>query len=241
MLPRLDLTVQGSGVGLGGNQVPVTRTSGHHDARRFGRSGNTLGQVFGFNSPTYGAGMQLTLPFRSTAARAQLSDALVSRTRDHYNERLIQQQIIQDVRLTLNSIDLANATIEAATLARDLAKKNVEAEQQKYELGTITAFEVLDSQTRLSSVGELAAECLRGLSAGLISVISVPPGRCWRVGDGSGDAAGPVALSAPFAKLKFHLMAKLSIKDLYLTRQACLHSRRFQCSAGERRAGDHQR
>src|SRR5947209_8861118 len=56
-----------------------------------------------------------------------------------------------DVRLTLNSIDLANATIEAATLARDLARKNVEAEQQKYELGTITAFEVLDSQTRLST------------------------------------------------------------------------------------------
>jgi outer membrane protein TolC len=27
----------------------------------------------------------------------------------------------------------------------------VEAEQQKYELGSITAFEVLDSQTRLSS------------------------------------------------------------------------------------------
>jgi outer membrane protein TolC len=38
-----------------------------------------------------------------------------------------------------------------ATLARDLAKKNVDAEQQKYELGTITAFEVLDSQTRLST------------------------------------------------------------------------------------------
>ena len=41
--------------------------------------------------------------------------------------------------------------IEAAVLARDLAQKNVDAEQQKYELGSITAFEVLDSQTRLAS------------------------------------------------------------------------------------------
>jgi outer membrane protein len=151
MLPRLDLTLQGSGVGLAGNQVPVTGPLGITTPGVSGGLGNTLGQVFGFNSPTYGAGVQLTLPFKSTAARAQLSDALVSKTRDQYNERLIQQQIIQDVRLTLNSIDLANATIEAATLARDLAKKNVEAEQQKYELGTITAFEVLDSQTRLST------------------------------------------------------------------------------------------
>ena len=36
--------------------------------------------------------------------------------------------------------------------ARDLAQKNVEAEQQKYELGGVTAFEVLDAQSRLASV-----------------------------------------------------------------------------------------
>ncbi|MDQ1473443.1 MAG: outer membrane protein [Bryobacterales bacterium] len=151
MLPRLDISVQGSGFGLSGNQVPVTGPLGITTLSASGGLGNTLGQIFGFNSPTYGAGVQLTLPFRSTSARAQLSDALVARTRDQYTERLVQQQIIQDVRLTLNSIELANATIEAATLARDLARKNVEAEQQKYELGTITAFEVLDSQTRLST------------------------------------------------------------------------------------------
>jgi outer membrane protein TolC len=46
---------------------------------------------------------------------------------------------------------LADASIEAAVRARDLARKNVAAEQQKYELGTITAFEVLDSQTRLAT------------------------------------------------------------------------------------------
>jgi outer membrane protein len=151
MLPRFDLSVQGSGVGLAGNQVAVTGPLGIATPGVSGGLVNTLGQVFGFNSPTYGAGLQLTLPFKSTAARAQLSDALVAKTRDRYNERLVQQQIVQDVRLTLNAIDLANATIEAATLARDLARKNVEAEQQKYELGTITAFEVLDSQTRLST------------------------------------------------------------------------------------------
>ena len=46
---------------------------------------------------------------------------------------------------------MANASIESATRTRDLAQKNVEAEQQKYELGTITAFELLDSQTRLAT------------------------------------------------------------------------------------------
>ena len=151
MMPRLDVSVQGSGVGLSGNQVAIAGPLGITTPAVSGGLGNTLGQILGLNSPTYGVGLQLTLPFKSTAARAQLADALVARTRDQYTERQVRQQIIQDVRLTLNSIELANATIEAATLARDLAKKNVEAEQQKYELGTITAFEVLDSQTRLST------------------------------------------------------------------------------------------
>jgi outer membrane protein TolC len=151
MMPRLDLTLQGQSAGLGGNQVAVAGPLGITTPAVSGGLPQTLGQVFGLNTPSYGAGLQLTLPLRSTAARAQLADALVSKTRDQYSERQVRQQVVQDVRLALNSLELANATIEAATKARDLAKKNVEAEQQKYELGTITAFEVLDSQSRLSS------------------------------------------------------------------------------------------
>ena len=45
----------------------------------------------------------------------------------------------------------APATVPLAVRARDLAQKNVDAEQQKYELGSVTAFEVLDSQNRLAS------------------------------------------------------------------------------------------
>jgi outer membrane protein len=151
MLPHLDLTVQAQAAGLGGNQVAVTSPLGITTPGVSGGLAQSLGQVFAFNSPGYGAGLQLTLPFRSTAASAQLADALVSKTRDRYTERQVQQQIVQDVRQALTSIDLANASIQSATLARDLAQKNVDAEQQKYELGTITAFEVLDSQTRLAT------------------------------------------------------------------------------------------
>jgi outer membrane protein len=151
MLPRLDLSVQGQAAGLGGNQVAVIGPLGIVSPAVSGGVAQSLGQIFTFNSPGYGAGLQLTLPFRSTAARAQLADALVARTRDRYTERQIQQQVAQDVRQSITSIELANATIESATLARDFAQKNVEAEQQKYELGTITAFEVLDTQTRLAA------------------------------------------------------------------------------------------
>lgn len=141
LLPRVDLTAQGAASGLAGNQPPAANTG----------FGNALGQTLGFTYPGYGAGLQVTLPLHSKSAQAQLADALVNRTRDVYTERQVQQQITQDVRQAINSLELANASIDAAVKARDLAQKNVEAEQQKYELGSITAFEVLDSQTRLSS------------------------------------------------------------------------------------------
>ena len=93
----------------------------------------------------------------------------MARTRDRYTERQIEQQIIQDVRLALDSIDLANATIQSSSLARDLAKKNVDAEQQKYELGTITAFEMLDSQSRLSSAESTVLNAYVGYQQAWIS------------------------------------------------------------------------
>jgi outer membrane protein TolC len=141
LLPRLDLTVQAAASGLAGNQPPAGNTG----------LGNALAQTFGFNYPSYSAGLQVTLPLHSRAAQAQLADAQVNKTRDAYTERQMQQQVTQDVRQAINSIDLADASIEAALEARNLAQKNVDAEQQKYELGSITAFEVLDSQTRLAS------------------------------------------------------------------------------------------
>lgn len=151
MLPRLDLTAQGQASGLAGNQVAAAGPLGITTPAVSGGLGDALGQVLAFNYPSYGAGLQFTFPLRSSAAQAQLADALINKVRDRYSERQIQQQITLDVRQALNAIDLANATIDAAVRARDVAQKNVEAEQQKYELGTITAFEMLDSQTRLAS------------------------------------------------------------------------------------------
>jgi outer membrane protein TolC len=160
LTPRLDLLVQASGNGLGGTGVPLSElltesgglgTLGPVTALPSIGLGNTLGQLLGFQYPSYGAGLQLTLPIRNSSAQASLSDALVNKVRDRYTERQVEQQITLDVRQAINSIELADATIDAATLARDLARKNVDAEQQKYELGTITAFEVLDAQNRLAT------------------------------------------------------------------------------------------
>lgn len=151
LLPRLDLSLQGGATGPGLNQVGTGGIIGLPANVPYPGLSATLAQVWGFDFPSYGFGLQFTFPFRNSPAQASLATSLVNKARDEYQKRQTEQQIILDVRQALNGIELANASIGAAVETRDLARKNVAAEQQKYELGTITAFEVLDSQTRLAS------------------------------------------------------------------------------------------
>jgi outer membrane protein TolC len=159
LTPRLDLQLTGGSNSLGGNAVPSVGLIGLPPLNSIPFS-DTLHQLFGFTYPTYGFGLVLNVPFRSSAASANLSDALVNKARDAYAARQIRQQITLEVRQSVDQIALARASMDTALQARNLATKNVEAEQQKYELGTITAFELLDSQNRLAEAesGVITAE-----------------------------------------------------------------------------------
>jgi outer membrane protein TolC len=119
---------------------------------------------------------------RSSAAEASLADALVSRAKDQYQERQLKQKVIQEVKLATNQLDMGLAQVEAARIARDLAQKNVEAEQQKYELGGITAFEVLDSQARLATV----ESSLLGAYTGYQKAFILYQRAVWTLFDGMG-------------------------------------------------------
>ncbi len=142
--PQVNLNVLGGASGLGGNSVIGVIVPGG--------LGDSLSQMFLFNSPYYGAGLSFNLPFRNSAAQASLSDALVNKARDRYSERQTEQQVVQDVKQAINSLELAKAAIDAGATARELARKNVDAEQQKYELGGTTIFELLQAQNQLASV-----------------------------------------------------------------------------------------
>ena len=149
--PQLNLSLQGGATGPGLNQIGIGSTIGTATNAPFPGLGETLKQTLAFDFPSYGFGMQLNFPLRNSPAQAALADSLVGRARDRYQKRQTQQQIVFDVRQAIDSIELADASISAAITARDLAQKNVEAEQQKYVLGSITAFELLDSQSRLAN------------------------------------------------------------------------------------------
>lgn len=112
--------------------------------------GTALDQLFGFNFPTYSLGLTLRLPIRDRAAAANLADALVQKRLDSLRERNIEQSIRLEVLNAVSQVESSKEAVKLALVARDLAQKNLEAEQKKYELGTIVLFFVLDAQNRLT-------------------------------------------------------------------------------------------
>ncbi|MCU1310751.1 MAG: hypothetical protein JWO20_1876, partial [Candidatus Angelobacter sp.] len=139
--PDLNLTGFYASNGRGGNQIDAT--SGAFIPGGFSDS---LDQLGSFNFPSYGVSLELRLPLRNRAAKADLSTALTSKKSNLYQFRLKQQVINQDVRNAVHELEKSKLAIAAAAISRDLAKKTLAAEQRKYELGAQTIFFVLDAQ-----------------------------------------------------------------------------------------------
>jgi outer membrane protein TolC len=64
--------------------------------------------------------------------------------------RGLQQSISTEVKNAVHDLEQAELVITAAQTARDLASKNLAAEERKYQLGAETIFFVLDAQNQLS-------------------------------------------------------------------------------------------
>ena len=164
--PDLSLTGSYASNGLGGNQVDST--TGQVIAT--GGLSASLSQLFGFGYPTYSATLALTLPIRHRAAQAQLGNALVSRQQDLYTQRQLQERLTLEVSNAVHQLEQAKLSVAAANVSLDLAKKNLAAEQRKYELGSETIFFVLDAQNQLAVAEQSLLQAQVGYQLSLAGV-----------------------------------------------------------------------
>jgi outer membrane protein len=142
LLPQLDVMGIYASNGLGGSGL---NGSGQPISSAW------LNQVFGFNYPTYGAQLTLSLPLKNRAAKAEMGTALVARRNDLYGRRQVQEQVTLDVSNAVHQLEQAKLSIAAGKEALDLAQKTMAAEQRKYELGSSTIFLVLEAQTEMAT------------------------------------------------------------------------------------------
>ncbi|HKW99980.1 MAG TPA: TolC family protein [Bryobacteraceae bacterium] len=114
-----------------------------------GGFGDALSQMFGFGFPIYQFGLQLRLPIRNRAAAADLADAVVAKKRDSLAVRGVEETVRLDVLNAVSQVESSQASVKLARVALDFARKYLEAEQKKYELGTSQIYFVLQAQQSL--------------------------------------------------------------------------------------------
>ncbi|PYV90926.1 MAG: hypothetical protein DMG05_08650 [Acidobacteria bacterium] len=146
--PDLNLNGFYTTSGLGGNQIDTAMVPPSVIAR--GGLGDALAELKSFAFPTYGFNLQLNLPVKNRVVEADLGNALVAKRRSLYLLRQVEQGITLEVRNAVHQLEQANLSMAAAQIARDLAQKNLEAEQRKYELGAQPIFFTLEAQSQLS-------------------------------------------------------------------------------------------
>src|SRR5262249_9740816 len=80
---------------------------------------------------------------------ADLADALVQKKVDALQVRTTEQTVRLDVLNAVNQVESSKAAVKLAITAQDFARKYLEAEQKKYDLGTSQIFFVLQAQSAL--------------------------------------------------------------------------------------------
>jgi outer membrane protein TolC len=152
LLPNLVFTAAYASNGRGGVFYPSNSTL-------FGDSGvvaavpggiaDALSQMFGFGYPTYQAGLTLSLPIRSKTASANMGIATVQKKVDAFNLRNQEQAIRLNILNAVSSLEGAKEQLKLARIQREFAQKNLDAENQKYQLGTETNQNVINAQQAL--------------------------------------------------------------------------------------------
>ncbi|HEX3745952.1 MAG TPA: TolC family protein [Bryobacteraceae bacterium] len=156
-LPEVDLVGVVQNNGLAGANSPGL-SNGY--AGYIGGYGSVLEQIFARNYPTYGVGVQVTLPIHNRVAEADLARDEIQVKQQKVRVAQLQNQARLEVQDALIAMRRARASYQAAEEARRLQQESLEAEQAKFEIGTSTSFFVIQYQSLLAQAKstEIAAQ-----------------------------------------------------------------------------------
>ena len=145
--PQVDLLGILQNNGLAGEVNQLAPNSGVAIA---GGYGGALEQVLSRKYPTYGIGVQVTLPIHNRIAEADLARDELQTKQGEIRLRQLQNQARLEVEDALIAMRRARGSYEAAVQARKLQEESLAAEQAKFEVGASTSFFVIQYESLLA-------------------------------------------------------------------------------------------
>ncbi len=150
-MPALDLNASYGAQGLGGTEIVRTGPLGNQTVTAVipGGYGDALSVLSQREFPTWNLSVTMTYPIGGNQADAQHARARVQRTQAMTRLRALEVQIAAEVANAALTVQSNLKRVEAATAARELALKRLEAEQSRFEVGMTTNFFVVQAQRDL--------------------------------------------------------------------------------------------
>jgi outer membrane protein len=145
--PQLDVVGIMQNTGLGGAVNPLGPGT---DGAYIGGYGSALEQILARRYPTYGIGLQLSLPVRNRVAEADLARDELQVKQSEIRLRQLQNQARLEIEDALIAMRRARSSYEAAVQSRVLQEQSLAAEQAKFEAGASTSFFVIQYASLLA-------------------------------------------------------------------------------------------
>jgi outer membrane protein TolC len=111
--------------------------------------------TFNYSSPEYQVGMTLSINLRNRQAKADQFRAVLQYRQSQISSEQQQKGIRFDVRNSKFALEQAQAHVEAAEKARDLAQKTFDITKQEQQLGAKSGFDTLTAEDALAQAEQL--------------------------------------------------------------------------------------
>jgi outer membrane protein len=169
--PAVDLNATYGAAGLGGTQyirsgagvdsvVTGTVPGGYLDA---------LDVIGNRTYPTWNLNVTVSYPIGGNQAEAQYARSKIQRSQAMTRLRALEIQIAAEVSNAALTVQSNLKRVEAATVARELAQKRLEAEQSRFEVGMTTNFFVVQAQRDLRDAANTELRALADYRKSLVN------------------------------------------------------------------------
>jgi outer membrane protein TolC len=170
-MPALDMTASYGAQGLGGPEL--VRSGSGLDAPVGsvlpGGYGDALGILRNMDYPNWNFSVTLSYPVFASQATAQAARARLQRNQNLTRIRSLEVQVAAEVTNAALTVQSNRQRVEAATAARELAQKRLEAEQSRFEVGMTTNFFVVQAQRDLRDAANVELRALADYRKSLVN------------------------------------------------------------------------
>jgi len=177
-LPDVNASLNYGMQGLGGTQLqrglgpfgPGTGDVTGSSQRGFN---NVLGDLFQNSYPNWTAQLNIQYPIGTSSADANLARVQLEKSQAQTRLRDQELQIATQVRVAARDVQTSQQRVESSRSARQLAERQLEAEQRKFEAGTSTSFLVFQAQRDLSQTRNVELQNVLNFHRSIVNLETV--------------------------------------------------------------------